>query len=163
MKYLTLLKANIKSQKGSFIGISLLMFIITVSLLAVLTIWKNANDYEEEQLLRTGYGDITSWIEGKDDIEKLCGQIEALSDVWKVEVQDAIGISKYYVNGQEGVTGILQIFAFGQERYTYHIFNKNLTGIEESAEELSDGEVYVSPAFCSIIGNSSCRRNLELK
>ena len=96
MKYLTLLKANIKSQKGSFIGISLLMFIITVSLLAVLTIWKNANDYEEEQLLRTGYGDITSWIEGKDDIEKLCGQIEALSDVWKVEVQDAIGISKYY-------------------------------------------------------------------
>ena len=150
MKYLTLLKANIKSQKGSFIGISLLMFIITVSLLAVLTIWKNANDYEEEQLLRTGYGDITSWIEGKDDIEKLCGQIEALSDVWKVEVQDAIGISKYYVNGQEGVTGILQIFAFGQERYTYHIFNKNLTGIEESAEELSDGEVYVSPAFCSL-------------
>ena len=150
MKYFTLLKANIKSQKGSFIGISLLMFIITVSLLAVLTIWKNANDYEEEQLLRTGYGDITSWIGGKDNIEDLRGQIEALSDVWKVEVQDAIIISRYYVNGQENVTGTLQIFAFGQGRYDYHIFNENLTGIEESAEEPSEGEVYVSPAFCSL-------------
>ena len=36
MKYLTLLKANIKSQKGSFIGISLLMFIIYRHLLSVL-------------------------------------------------------------------------------------------------------------------------------
>lgn len=150
MKDFTLLKANIKSQKGSFIGIELLMFIITISLLAVLTIWKNANDYEEEQLLRTGYGDITSWIEGKDEIDRLCGQIEALSDVWKVEVQDAIGISKYNVNGQENVTGTLQIFTFGQGQYSYHIFNKSLTGIEESAEELSQGEVYVSPAFCSL-------------
>ena len=150
MKYLTLLKANIKSQKGSFIGVSLLMFIITISLLAVLTIWKNSTDYEQEELWRTGYGDITCWIIGEADIEKLRGQIADLKDVEKVEEQKAICFRKYYVNGHEGVNGIAQIFVFGEKRYDYHIYNKSLTGIEENPEALQEGEVYVSPAFCSL-------------
>lgn len=150
MKYFTLLKANIKSQKGSFIGISLLMFIITISLLAVLTIWKNAAEHEQEELWRTGYGDITCWMTGEADIEKLRGQISDLKDVEKVEEQNAIYSRKYYVNGHEGITGVAQIFVFGEERYDYHIYNKSLTGIEKNPEALREGEVYVSPAFCSL-------------
>ena len=46
MKYVTLLKANIKSQKSSFIGILTLVFIITISMLAVISLWMNANAYE---------------------------------------------------------------------------------------------------------------------
>ena len=59
MKYVTLLKANIKSQKSSFIGILTLVFIITISMLAVISLWMNANAYENEQIDRLGYGDIT--------------------------------------------------------------------------------------------------------
>ncbi len=153
MKYLTLLKANIKSQKGSFIGVSLLMFIITISLLAVLTIWKNSTDYEQEELWRTGYGDITFWMTREADTEKLKAEIEDLADVEKVEEQKAIyslSDKKYYVNGYEVINGLVQMFVFGEERYDYHIYNKSLTGIEENPEEPGEGEVYVSPAFCSL-------------
>lgn len=150
MKYLTLLRANIKSQRGSFIGIGALMFIITISLFAVLTIWKNANDYEEQQLAYIGYGDITCWLTYGVDVEELTSQVMEIEDVDQVEEQKAVYISKYYVNGHEGVNGMAQLFTYGEEGYDFHIYNQSLTGIEEEPEELSEGEVYVSPAFCSL-------------
>lgn len=150
MKYVTLLKANIKAQKGSFIGIGALMFIITISLLAVLTIWKNATDYEEEQLAYIGYGDITCWLTWGADVKELTRQILEIEDVDKVEEQKAIYIGKYYVNGHEGVNGMAQLFTYGEEGYDFHIYNQSITGIEEDPEGLSEGEVYVSPAFCSL-------------
>ena len=90
MKYYTLVRANIKSQKGSFIGILTLVFIITISLLAVLSIWMNANAYESEQIDRAGYGDITYWIDAVDDRDSLLEAVEALDEIESVKVQDII-------------------------------------------------------------------------
>lgn len=149
MKYFILLRANMKKQAGSFIGIAVLMFIVTASLLAVLTLWKNGNDYEKEQLERLGYGDLTCWLTGEADAERLNEQIKKVSGTQKVEEQEYIYAEKYFTNGQEP-EGVLQIFAYGGSRYDYHIYEENFTGIKENPEPLSAGEVYVSPAFCSL-------------
>ena len=52
MKYLNLLRADMKSQKGSLTGIFMLVLIITVSLCAVISVWGNSNVYEREQIDR---------------------------------------------------------------------------------------------------------------
>ena len=149
MKYFTLLKANCKSQKGSLIGIWALIFIITLSLCAILSIWKNANAYEAEQIDRIGYGDITWWISDIPEMEDLLTHMEAVEAVERVEKQDIILFAHYYVNGHD-VTSTLAILNWNDDQYDYHIYLENLTGIEEEPKALMDGDVYVSPAFCSM-------------
>ena len=152
MKYLTLLRANIKSQKSSFIGILTLVFIITISLLAVLSIWMNANVYENEQIDRLGYGDITYWINEIPNREELLESIGNIDEIEKATAQDVIFFNQYDVYGEKqtpSVLGSLHVQTWTKES-GYYIYNENLTGVCETVEELSDGEIYVSPAFASL-------------
>lgn len=144
MRYLTLVKANIKRQKGSFIGILLLIFIITVSLCAVLTIWNNAHAYEAEQFERLGYGDVASWVPDICDVDALIEQLLEDRTVEKVERQQVI-MASYQVNGKS-MENNGEITAYGQE-YDYYIYNESLTGIEDAPEMLQEGEIYVPPFF----------------
>lgn len=159
MKYFTILRANIKSQKGSFIGILAIIFIITVSLCAVLSIWRNSSIYEEEQINRLRFGDITWWVRGispdSADMESLVSQINDVDDVKTVEVQDCVASDIYHVKGDgysTVVNGNVLMLAWDDEKYDYHVYNDSLTGIEESPEGLAGGEAYVSPAFQSLYG-----------
>lgn len=153
MKYMTLLRANIKSQKGSFAGILTLVLIITISLCAVLSIWMNANAYEEEQIDRIGYGDITYWTEAGYDVDKLLEQIQDLEEVEKATVQDIVNCNQYDVYGTENMTGVagsIKMLKWGEPQYEYAIYCENLTEIDRAPEDLQDGEIYVSPAFSSL-------------
>jgi len=150
MKYITLLKANIKRQKGSFIGVFILIFIITVSLCAVLTIWSNSSAHEEEQINRIGFGDVTSWIYGKkEETDALITQMEKVSGVEKVEAQDILFVN-YNVNGWDVVGGTGFALKYPDPEYDYNIYKDNLTGIEENPEPLQSGEIYVPPCFTTL-------------
>ena len=132
MKYITLLKANIKRQKGSFIGIFILIFIITVSSCAVLTIWNNSRTYESEQMDRLGYGDITSWATGREFNDKLEKQIEGLEETEKVEIQNVV-LANYHVNGYDaGGNGL--VAEYNPEEYEYYIYNEKLTEKEKEPD-----------------------------
>lgn len=145
MKYSTLLLKNIKNQKGNFIGIFILIFIITVSACAVFTVWNNATDYEREQMDRVGYGDITIWARQLPGLERLEEQIKGLEETEKVTEQRLVFV-KYHVNGHDaGGNGL--VVAHEPENFDYYIYNNDLTGIQEQPEPLKDGEVYVSPSF----------------
>ncbi len=149
MKYLNLLKADMKSQKGSLLGIFMLVLIITVSLCAVLAVWGNSNAYEREQIDRVGYGDMAYWLSGVPDREKLAEQVAGLDEVDRVEVEDIVIFNRYSIGGQSiGVTGSLHLLDAAGGRY--RIFQENLDGILETPEELQDGEIYVSSSFCSL-------------
>lgn len=148
MKYITLLKANIKRQKGSFIGIFILIFIITVSSCAVLTIWNNSRTYESEQMDRLGCGDITSWANGREINDKLKKQIEKLEETEKVEIQDVVFVN-YHVNGYDaGGNGM--VAEYNPEEYEYYIYNKNFSDREKEPPLLGEGEVYISPSFTAL-------------
>ena len=150
MKYFTLLKANIKRQKGSFIGIFILIFIITVSLCAVLTIWSNSSTYEEEQINRLGFGDVTSWMYGKtEEVDALLTQIEQMDEVEKVGMQDILFVN-YDVNGRDVTGGTGFALKYPDAEYEYYIYKDTLTGIEENPEPLQSGEMYVPPCFTTL-------------
>lgn len=150
MKYMTLLKANIKRQKGSFIGVFILIFIITVLLCAVLTIWRNSSAYEEEQIDRIGYGDVTSWVVGgKEEIASLVTQIEGTKGVEKVETQEVLYVN-YNVNGRDVAGGRGLVVKYPDTKYDYYIYKENLMGMEETPEPLQQGEIYVAPCFTTL-------------
>lgn len=148
IRYGVLIKANIKRQKGSFIGVLLLLLIITVSLNAVIAIWHNASTYEENQLERLHFGDITTWIADYDNITELSDQIESLDDVEKVGNQPTL-----YVKGQ--VNGIKDdetrmIVPYDPSAYDYHIFHRDNKTINDDPQSLKEDEIYAPISFTSL-------------
>ena len=156
MKYFTLLRANIKSQKGSFIGILTLVFMITISLLTVLSIWTNANAYEAERIESVGYGDISYWMTNLSGLEELLGQINELEEVERADACNVIYFEGYEVRGENKETAVsdnsLYLLEWGEQENPYHIYKEDFSREEETTEGLSDGEIYVSPAFSSLHG-----------
>lgn len=151
MKYFNLLRADMKSQKGSLIGIFMLILIITVSLCAVISVWSNSNDYEKERIEGVEYGDIAYWLPEIPNREELAAQVEALDEVERVEVQEIIVFHRYFVQGEtEGVEGSIHLLTWEDCGQNYRIYREDMEGFREKSEELKDGEVYVSSSFCAI-------------
>lgn len=151
MKYFNLLRADMKSQKGSLIGIFMLILIITVSLCAVISVWSNSNDYEKERIEGVEYGDIAYWLPEIPNREELAAQVEALDEVERVEVQEIIVFHRYFVQGEtEGVEGSIHLLTWEDCGQNYRIYREDMEGFREKPEELKDGEVYVSSSFCAI-------------
>lgn len=147
MKYFTLLKANMKRRKGNFIGILILIFIITISLCTVLSVWKNAHSYETKQLERTGFGDITGWLMNISDPQKLRDQLLTIEEISEVNIQPIIYVTAYRVNGHDAWSiGQLTVYDAGR----YHIYQDSLTGLETHPDMPKEHEIYVSPAFVSL-------------
>ncbi len=151
MKYFNLLRADMKSQKGSLIGIFMLVLIITASLCAVISVWSNSNDYEKERIEQAGYGDIAYWLPEIPNRDELAAQVEALEEVEKAEVQDIIAFHRYFVQGQtEGVAGSIHLLSWEDCGKNYQVYDEDMEGLQEMPEKLRDGEVYVSPSFCAL-------------
>ena len=159
MRYFTLIKANFRSKKGTFIGVGILIFIITVCLCAVINIFENASDFEERELERIGYGDISYWVADSSDVERLKAQIEALDEVEKVEVQAELFVV-YSVNGIKSSSSAFGI-AYEEGERGFHIYNDDLSGINTQPAAPEEGEVYVSPSFQSLY-NAGIGDNVDI-
>lgn len=148
MRYFTIIKANIRKQKESFIGMLILIFIITVFLSAVLTIVSNSRNYEISQMDRLGYGDLVSWCVNQEGYEEAVEEVEALDEVSKVDRQNLI-YAKYKINGTE-VSNPALLVEFNPDNYDYDMFKDDFSGKKETDTIIKDGEIYVSPTLCSL-------------
>lgn len=148
MRYLTIIKANIRKQKESFIGVTILIFIIAVALSAVLAIQSNARSYELEQMDRVGYGELTSWMSDGEGLEDAIDEVESLPEVSKVEKQELL-YTRYRINGSEASSDGLMM-TYEPNKYDYDFFEDDFSGKKEEDITIQDGEIYVSPAFCSL-------------
>lgn len=150
MKYILLLRKNIKKQKGVFCGMLILVFIITMALCAVLAIGENSKVYEREQLDRVGYGDVTSWLIEQPGVEELVHQIQVLCGTDKISRQK-IKSAPYKAGGKINENGGW-LAVYEPENYNYYIYNENLTGIQKNPKKLKEGEMYVPPSFSTLYG-----------
>ncbi len=149
MEIKTLWLADSKRHKGSLAGIFVLIFLVSVSLVSVMTVWKNSGQYVKDEMARLGFGSITAWVSGISDIKMLTEQMDKLSDVEKTGIQPII-FSEYEVNGQESDSEG-QLITYEPERYAYHIFSDSLKEYGTKAA-IQPGEIYVSPSLCSMFG-----------
>lgn len=150
MEIKTLWLANSRRHKGSLVGIFSLVFLLSLSLVSVLTVWKNSGQYVENEMKRLGFGTITSWLSGISDIEPLRDELDALSGVEKTGVQSIV-FSEYEVNGQQSDSEG-QLVAYEPNVYTYKIFSDSLNGYKKETVSISLGEIYVSPSLQSMFG-----------
>ncbi|MCM1194036.1 MAG: ABC transporter permease [Acetatifactor muris] len=150
METKTLWLAGSRRHRGSLAGIALLVFLLSLTLLTVLTVWKNAGDYVRDEMGRMGYGEITAWVSGVPDIEKLADEIAALPEVERVGVQPLI-FSEYEVNGQESDSEG-QLVIYEPERYPYKIFAEDMDGYQEGNAEIEPGEIYAPVSMQSMFG-----------
>lgn len=143
MEFITLLKANLKRHKGGLAGIFILLFLVSLSLVTVLTIWENSNSYIPAEMRRAGFGDLTAWISGIPNPDLLSNEISALDTVERTESQKII-YSNYVLREQESDSEG-QLILYNPRENRYRFFTDSLSGYQPQPEKIQPGEVYVSP------------------
>lgn len=144
-----LIRAGMKRHKGSLTGIFLLIFMVSVILATVLSIWTNGKNYIQAEIDRAGFGHLTAWISRVVDMEALQEQIVSLDAIEQTEVQRLI-YTEYEINGQESDSeGQLIVYQPEEERYRF--FDKELGGYEDAPAVIAPGQVYVSPSLVSMM------------
>ena len=137
-----LLLAAVKRQKGSIIGIFLLVWILSACIFSSLTLYISGNAYVKEEMERLGFGELIIWVNGEET--SLTEQIQALPDVEKAYAQPLI-FSGYEINGgYSDNEGQLLVY---DGTVDYHFLNAD--GTQAAAPEITEGTVYISPAMQS--------------
>lgn len=140
MEILTLLKANIRRKKGSFVSVILLTLIIAMSVTTILSIRESTlsgvtyfHELCDTPDIQTG---SRAYALTNDDI---IDQLKNDSKVKKVTVVDLILSEKAIMGEKVYVTAMSLVKADDQTR----LLNDSLNGIVENAPKLQKGEIYV--------------------
>ena len=150
MEYRTLVKAGIKRYKGVLFGIFFLLFLVSLSLGTVWNVWINSSSYIDSEMDRAGFGTLTAWVSGVEDLPLLTQQMESVEGVERTEIQSVI-FSNYTIREQESDSeGQLILWNPGEERYRF--FADDLSGYREAPDQIAPGTVYVSPSLVSMFG-----------
>ncbi|MDE7283835.1 MAG: hypothetical protein K2N85_09685, partial [Lachnospiraceae bacterium] len=137
-----LLLAAMKRQKGSIVGIFLLVWILSACIFSSLTLFISGNTYVKEEMERLGFGELTIWVNGEEN--SLTEQIQVLPDVEKAYAQQLI-FSGYEINGGYSDNEGQLIVYDGTVDYRF----MNVDGTQAATPEIADGTIYISPAMQS--------------
>lgn len=148
MEFWTVLRASLRRHRGGLVGIFLLIFLVSLSLATVLTVWLGSGSYLETELDRAGYGDVTAWVANAPD--SLLAEIAALDTVERVEEQKIIH-TNYRIKEQESDSEG-QLILYRMEENRYRFFSSDLSGYAPPPREIPPGTVWVSPSLVSMFG-----------
>ncbi|MCC8102691.1 MAG: ABC transporter permease [Clostridiales bacterium] len=142
----TLFLAAVKKQKSSLSGLFVLFLITALSMSLAVTVFHNSAAKVTGELERLGYGTLTAWVSGCEELEELQSELETLSEIDEVGIQPLV-FAGYSVNGghsdDEG-----QLIPYQKEQYDYYFYNEDLDGYQTDVT-ISQGEIYLSPAMIS--------------
>lgn len=143
MDIFTILKANIRRQKSSFIGIFILMLIVSLAMTAVLTISVNSQKSDEEALEHVGFGDMLVLMDngGQEEGKELIQKVEEHDEVEKVQVIPAICANFKEINGESNGSSVM-LERYDPAELDFRIFDESGTGYIEEPEALKAGEIY---------------------
>lgn len=150
MEILTLLKANIRRKKGSFVSVILLTLIIAMSVTIILSIKESTLNGVSKAHEICDTPDIRAFYTAHDFSDDIIEKVKYDSRVGRVNVADSI---------------LTETVKMGDEKYGNRTFilkaNENtklleedLSGIAETAPKLQKGEIYVPQGFLTnVYGN----------
>lgn len=150
MEYGTLVRAGVRRYREALLGIFFLLFLVSLSLGTVWNVWINSHRYLNSELERAGFGTLTAWVSGVEDLPQLTRQMEAVGGVERTKTQPVI-FSNYTIREQESDSeGQLILWDPGEDRYRF--FAQDLSGYEAAPDQIRPGTVYVSPSLVSMFG-----------
>ncbi len=149
MELKLILKAKIKRHFGGIFGVFFLIFIVSLSLAATLSVWTSSAHYIASETVRIGCGDITAWVSGLPDIKPLAEEISSLDEVKKTEAQDII-FTDYEANEIESDSEG-QLIRYAPDKNKYRFFKSDLSGYLSENPDIDSGEVYVPTSMISML------------
>jgi len=144
-----LLRAALKKQRNSLCGVFCLVFAAVVCCSLAVTMLANSSAYLTAEMERLGYGTLTAWVSGCEDIGTLQNELAAQNGVQTVTVQPLVFAGYSTSGGHSDNDG--QLLAYKPEQYAYRFFNDELDEYSE-IDEIEQGEIYISPAMQSAFG-----------
>ncbi len=154
---LLVIKGNFRKNKGTYIGIAVMMFIVSITLTSVISVLLNTHKRDWELMESTGFGHIIAGMKYGDDIETYeeykemsvltADDIRDCKDVEKVDVIDTLYFRIADINGGEGNSSI---FVIDSENPTidYNIYDEAANLINDF--KLKSGEIIVPVSFKQI-------------
>lgn len=156
METVTLLKANIRYKKGSFISIVLLMIIIAMSLTTILSVKENCKNSHEATLDKVNAGNITTFISTRRLTEELIHSVENHPLVEKMEQYAAVATDEAEsVKNSDSNPWFLTKLRNG-----YKLYNDNLTAYEKEMPPLNRGETYITQGIATRL---ECQKGDRIK
>lgn len=150
MEILTLLNADIRRKKGSFVSVILLTMIIAMSVTVILSIKESTLNgvYKAHEICDTP--EIFAIYAEYDFPDNIIEDVKKDNRVKGVKVADSILIEKAKM-GDEEYSNLMFIFRSDEN---IKLLNEDLSGIAETAPKLQKGEIYVSQGFLTnVYGN----------
>lgn len=139
MEIITLLKANIRHRKGSFVSIILLMIIVAMSVTAIFSAQDNVIGAIDRELTSLDSGDILFFIKRTALTNELKAAVENSGLVGRTAEYSAVVAGKMS-SGENIYESPLFI---QKQREGYKLFNKALDGYEDVTPTLQKGEIYL--------------------
>jgi len=150
MEMKILWRAYVRRHKGNLVGVFALLFIVSLSLVTVLTVWDGDRRYVREEMERLGFGDLTAWVSQVSDITRLTDEIDQLDAVERAGVQKLI-YSEYETKGQESDSEG-QLVVYEPETFAYRILSDDLSGHQIREIVIRPGELYAPVSLRSMFG-----------
>lgn len=143
MEIITLLKANIRKKKGTFISILLLTAIVTAMTTSIFSVRDNYQNGMEKAFDVSGSGDIFALIPTKNLTKELCERVENHPLVERVDYHETI-IS----NGIESKTHSYSDSQFLRKMHDgIKMYKEELNAFVEETPKLEKGEIYLPLGF----------------
>lgn len=139
MEILTLLKANFRRKKGTFISILLLTAIVASMTVSIFSVRENYQTAMETAFEESGSGDIIAIINVSNLTDELRDKLENSELIERVECFDAVVSDGIYSDEHEDSNA--QIIT--TMRDGIKLFNESLSGFETEIPELQRGEIYL--------------------
>lgn len=150
MEILTLLNANIRRKKGSFVSVILLTMIIAMSVTIILSIKESTLNGVNKAHEICDTPDVFAIYAEYNFPDYIIKNVKKDSRVKRVIVADSILTEKAKM-GDEEYSNLMFIFKSDEN---IKLLKEDLSGIAETAPKLQKGEIYVSQGFLTnVYGN----------
>ncbi len=147
MDILTIVKANIRSKKGTFFSVVLLMTIIAATMTSMFSVQDNYKNAFEEAMEYSGCGDATVIIKTENFTEELREKIENSELVGRMWYQKALAGA-----GMEcGEYSTGNDFFLMEPHEGLRLFNEAADGFQEEIPALEAGEIYLPLGTKSVL------------
>ncbi len=150
MSIITLLKANIRYRKGSFISVLILSFMISLCLTTILSINHNIEERADKALEQVETGDLVPIVWDVNCPDTMLKDIEEYSKVDHIRVVKTI-TQMLTINGIQ-LNSSTFFLSYDSEKLSYQIFDQGKRSFQSKPAELESGEIYVPISFERLYG-----------
>ncbi len=148
MDIITLLKANIRKKKGTFISIMLLTAIIVSAVSSIFSVRINYTEAIDNAFEYADCGEVTAFIHTEKLTDELCSSMENSEYAERVDYTQCI-----CTNGSEtGDTTDGNSYFMMELPEKVRLFNEKADSYEENVPALEKGEIYLPYGLCSKLG-----------